>query len=194
MSISKGGTHRPGFYYGWIIVAVALVSMAFWLGIRSSFSVFYGALLDDFHWSRAGSAGVQSMALITYTFLAPLVGTLIDRFGPRRVVISGILIFAFGLMLCSSIKTLNQFYLLYGVVTGSGITCIGIITYSAILAHWFEKKRGLASGIAVSGMGLGTFLLVPLSQSFISMVGWQMTFIITGALVLIICCRPMHFS
>ncbi len=126
------------------------------------------------------------MALITYTFLAPLVGTLIDRFGPRRVVIPGILILAFGLMLCSSIKTLNQFYLFYGVVTGSGITCIGIITYSAILAHWFEKKRGLASGIAVSGMGLGTFLLVPLSQSFISMVGWQMTFIITGALVLII--------
>ncbi len=58
MSISKGAAHRPGIYYGWIIVAVALVSMAFWLGIRSSFSVFYGALLDDFHWSRAGSAGV----------------------------------------------------------------------------------------------------------------------------------------
>ena len=186
MNISEGGTHRPGFYYGWIIVAVALVSMAFWLGIRSSFSVFYVALLEDFHWTRAGSAGVQSMALVTYTLLAPLVGGLIDRFGPRRVVVPGIMILAFGLMLSSSIKTLNQFYLFYGVVMGAGITCIGIITYSAILAHWFEKNRGLASGIAVSGMGLGTFLLVPLSQSFISMVGWRMTFIITGALVLII--------
>jgi MFS family permease len=85
--------------------------------------------------------------------LAPLVGTLIDRLGPRRVVIPGILVLACGLVLCSSIKTLNLFYLFYGVVMGSGITCIGIITYSAILAHWFEKKRGLASGIAVSGMG-----------------------------------------
>ncbi len=186
MSISEGRTPWPGIYYGWIIVAVALVSMAFWLGIRSSFSVFYVALLEDFRWTRAGSAGVQSIALITYTLLAPLVGGLIDRFGPRRVVVPGILILAFGLMLCSSIKTLSQFYLFYGVVMGSGITCIGIITYSAILAHWFEKKRGLASGIAVSGMGLGTFLLVPMSQGFISMVGWQMTFIITGALVLII--------
>jgi len=186
MSKSEGDTHRLGFYYGWIIVAVALVSMAFWLGIRSSFSVFYVALLEDFRWTRAGSAGVQSMALITYTILAPLVGTLIDRFGPRRVVAPGILVLAFGLVLCGSIKTLNQFYLFYGVVMGSGITCIGIITYSAILAHWFEKKRGLASGIAVSGMGLGTFLLVPISQSFISMLGWRMTFIITGVLVLII--------
>ncbi len=186
MTRSSRWTHLPHFYYGWIIVAVALVSMAFWLGIRSSFSVFYVALLEEFHWTRAGSAGAQSMALITYTLLAPLVGTLIDRFGPRRVVVPGILVLAFGLVLCSSIKTLNQFYLFYGVVMGSGITCIGIITYSAVLAHWFEKKRGLASGIAVSGMGLGTFLLVPLSQSFISMVGWRMTFIITGVLVLII--------
>jgi len=186
MSISKKGIRKTDFFYGWIIVAVALVSMAFWLGIRSSFSVFYVALLEDFHWTRAGSAGVQSMALITYTVLAPLVGTLIDRFGPRRVVIPGILVLAFGLVLCSSIKSLNQFYLFYGVVMGSGITCIGIITYSAILAHWFEKKRGLASGIAVSGMGLGTFLLVPLSQGFITMAGWRMTFIITGALVLIV--------
>lgn len=140
MSTSDGGTRRPGFFYGWIIVAVAMVSMAFWLGIRSSFSVIYVALLEEFHWTRAGSAGVQSMALITYTLLAPLVGTLIDRWGPRRVVIPGILVLAFGLVLCSAIKTLNQFYLFYGVVMGSGITCIGIITYSAILAHWFEKS------------------------------------------------------
>ena len=174
------------FYYGWIIVAVALVSMAFWLGIRSSFSVFYVALLEDFPWSRSGSAGAQSMALITYTLLAPLVGGLIDRFGPRRVIVPGILVLALGLVLCSTIDTLTQFYLMYGVVMGSGITCIGIVTYSAILAHWFEKKRGLASGIAVSGMGLGTFLLVPLSQTFISMWGWRLTFIVTGALVLII--------
>ena len=61
------------FYYGWIIVAVALISMAFWFGIRSSFSVYYVALLDEFGWSRGSSAGVQSMAMITYTVMAPLV-------------------------------------------------------------------------------------------------------------------------
>ncbi|MFQ5484604.1 MAG: MFS transporter [Desulfobacterales bacterium] len=173
------------FFYGWVIVAVALVSMAFWLGIRSSFSVFYVALLEDFPWSRASSAGVQSIALITYTILAPIAGGLIDRFGPRRVVLPGILILALGLMLSSTIKTLTHFYLFYGVITGAGITSIGIITYSAVLAHWFEKKRGLASGIALSGMGLGTFSMVPLSQSFISIWGWRTTFIITGGLVLI---------
>ena len=186
MSIAQKLANSLKFYYGWIIVAVALISMAFWMGIRTSFSVFYVALLEDFPWSRAGSAGVQSMALITYTFMAPLVGGLIDRFGPRRVIAPGILILAVGLMLCSKIEILTQFYIFYGVIAGAGISCIGIVSYSAILAHWFEKKRGLASGIALSGMGLGTFLLVPMSQSFISMWGWRVTFIITGCLVLFI--------
>jgi MFS family permease len=183
--IKRSNSHHD-FYYGWIIVAVALVSMAFWFGIRSSFSIFYVALLEDFPWNRGDSAGVQSMAMITYTLMAPLVGGLIDRFGPRRVVVLGILVLTLGLMLCSTIKTLVQFYLFYGVIMGTGITCIGIVTYSAILAHWFEKKRGLASGIAVSGMGIGTFLLVPLSQHLISVLGWRLTFLLTGGLALII--------
>ena len=144
MSIAKKLADGLRFYYGWIIVAVALVSMAFWMGIRTSFSVFYVALLEDFPWNRAGSAGVQSMALITYTFMAPLVGGLIDRFGPRRVIAPGILILAVGLMLCSKIEILTQFYIFYGVIVGAGISCIGIVSYSSILAHWFEKKRGMA--------------------------------------------------
>ena len=175
-----------GIYYGWIIVAVALISMAFWFGIRSSFSVFYVALLEDFAWSRGETAGVQSMALITYTILAPLVGGLIDRFGPRRIVVTGILVLASGLVLCAFVKTLIQFYLYYGVVMAAGVTCISIVSYSPILANWFEKKRGLASGIAVSGIGVGTFSLVPLSQYFIELWGWRITFAALGGLAFVI--------
>jgi MFS family permease len=83
-------------------------------------------------------------------------------------------------------KTLSQFYLFYGVLMPAGSTCIAIVAFSAILAHWFERKRGLASGIAVSGMGLGTFLLVPLSQSLISAYGWRPTFLILAGLVMLI--------
>jgi len=143
-----------GFFYGWTIVAVALVSLGFWMGIRSSFSVFYVALLDDFSWSRGDSAGVQSLALIAYTVCAPLVGGMIDRYGPRRVITAGILVHALGLMLCATMKGLGQFYLYYGVIAGAGITAIGIVAYSAIISHWFERKRGLASGLAVSGGSL----------------------------------------
>jgi len=187
MQLKKRGFIRSGgIYYGWIIVAVGLVSMAFWTGIRSSFSVFYVALLEEFPWNRGESAGVQSLALLSYTVLAPLVGGLIDRFGPRRVIVPGVLILSLGLILCSSIENLIQFYIFYGLIAGAGITCIAIVSYSAILAHWFEKERGLASGIAVSGMGLGTFLLVPLSQYLISLWGFRTTFVFSGVLVLIV--------
>jgi MFS family permease len=174
------------FYYGWYIVGVALVSMAFWFGFRTTFSVFYVALLEEFQWGRGESAGVQSIALITYTVMAPLVGGMIDRFGPRRVIVPGILLLALGLILCASIKSLAHFYLLYGVVAGTGVTSVAIVSYNAILAHWFVKKRGVASGIAVSGMGLGTFILIPLSQHFIALWGWRLAFVAFGLLVLII--------
>jgi MFS family permease len=186
MQIKHIETKSSGIYYGWIIVAVGLVSMAFWYGVRSSFSIFYVALLEDFPWSRGESAGVQSMALLTYTIMAPLVGGLIDRFGPRRVIVPGILILSTGLILCGSIESLTQFYLYYSVIAGIGVSCIAIVSYSAILAHWFEIKRGLASGIAVSGMGLGTFVMVPLSQYFISLWGFQSSFVLLGILVLIV--------
>ena len=135
-------------------------------------SIFYVSLEEDYPWSWSEAAGVQSMSLIIYTILAPLVGGLIDRFGPRRIIAIGILLLSVGLMLCGSVKKLPQFYFLYGVLMAAGITCISIVSYNAIIAHWFEKKRGLASGIAVSGMGIGTFLLVPISQYLIALWGW----------------------
>ena len=174
-----------GFYYGWIIVGVGLISMAFW-GIRGCFSVFYVALLEEYPWSRGGAAGVQSLALITNACVAPIIGWLIDRFGARRTVALGVLVLATSLFSCALIKTLAQFYILYGVFVASGITSIGIVAYTVILAHWFEKKRGLANGIAVSGMGLGILILLPLTQYFISNWGWRIAFVGLAILVLTI--------
>ncbi|UCD78939.1 MAG: MFS transporter [Desulfobacterales bacterium] len=176
----------PRFYYGWIIVAIAFVSMGFWFGIRSNFGVFYAALLEDFGWNRAGSAGVQSLAMLTYTVMAPLAGGLIDRCGPRRIIVPGIFVLCAGLLLCATIKSLPQFYLYYGLIVGTGATSIGIVCYSAIMAHWFEKKRGFASGVAVSGMGLGTFVWVYLAQYLISLWDWRTAFAVLALLYLVI--------
>ena len=172
-------------YYGWLIVGVSIVSLTFWFGMRGIFSVFYVALLEDFPWSRGGGAGAQSMSLIVYTIMAPIVGVLIDRFGPRRIIVPGILFMASGLVFSASIQSLAQFYLLYGVLASIGAASIGVVSYTAILAHWFKKKRGAASGLAVSGVGLGAFILVPVSQHFISLWGWRLAFVALGFLALI---------
>jgi MFS family permease len=178
-------TKQP-FFYGWIIVGLAFLSTGVWTSMRTTFSVLFVALLEEFRWSRAGGAGVQSLAFLVYTVTAPAVGTLIDRFGPRRVILPGIVLLSAGLCLSSRIQSLTQFYVFYGLVVGLGVTFVSIVAYSAILARWFERRRGTANGIAASGMGLVTFALVPLTQYVIDRAGWRTAFLVLGVLVFLL--------
>jgi MFS family permease len=179
-------------YYGWIIVALAFVSMAFWWGINSSFSVFFVALLDEFSWGRGESAAIMSSAALVYTVMAPMVGVMIDRFGPRKIMVPGIVILVAGLLLCTTINSLGQLYFFYGLFVGTGLTSISMVAFTVIIAQWFEKKRGLANGIASAGMGMGMFLLVPLTQKIISGMGWRGAYMILGLLVAAVV-LPLNF-
>ena len=115
--------------------------------------------------------------------MAPVVGILVDRIGPRRVMLPGIALTGLGLLLCTQIETLAQFYLFYGVVAGIGIPCLSIAPFTIILSHWFEKKRGTANGLASVGMGMSSLLFVPLFQYLISLWGWRSAFFIFSVLV-----------
>jgi MFS family permease len=106
------------FFYGWAIVGLSMISMAFWFGIRTTFSVFFVALIDHFHWGRAEAAGAQSVAMFVYMIMAPIIGTLVDRIGPRKVIVPGIILTGIGFFLCAHIQTLAQFYLFFGVIVG----------------------------------------------------------------------------
>ena len=181
----KETTHLDGrrFYYGWVIVGLAMISMSFWFALRTAFSVFFVALIDQFHWGRAEAAAALSIAMVAYMVMAPIVGILVDRIGPRRVMLPGIALTGLGLLLCTQIKTLAQFYLFYGVVAGIGIACLSIAPFTIILSHWFEKKRGTANGLASVGMGMSSLLFVPLFQYLISLWGWRSAFFIFSVLV-----------
>lgn len=171
------------FYYGWVIVAVSLVSLAVWFGVRAGFSVYFAAMIDQFNWPRGQAAGVQSAAMVTYTLVSPAVGWLIDRFGPRRVIGPGAVFLAGGLALCATVDSLLTFYLYFGLLVGAGLTFISLTAYTAILPHWFHRRLGLASGVAVSGMGVGVFTLVPLTELAISAWDWQTAFLLTAGVV-----------
>ena len=173
-------------YYGWIIVAVALVSMAFWFGFRSMFAVFMVALVEQFGWGRAEVSGVQSLAMVAYIVAAPLAGNLVDRYGPRRAILFGIIMLTAGIALCATMNRLLEFYLYFGVMGGAGVAFISLAAYTAIIPHWFEKKRGMASGIASSGMGLGVVIFAPVSQGVISLWGWQIGFLSMAILTAVV--------
>lgn len=174
---------RKRFYYGWVIVGLAMLSMAYWFGLRTTFSIFFVALIDQFPWGRAEAAAALSIAMVAYMIMAPVVGVLVDRIGPRRVILPGIILAGLGLLLCTQIETLTQFYLFYGVVAGIGIPCLSIAPFTIILSHWFERKRGTANGLASVGMGMSSLLFVPLFQYLISLWGWRSAFFIFSILV-----------
>jgi len=174
------------FYYGWAIVGLAMISMSFWFGIRTTFSVFFVALIDHFHWSRAEAAGAQSIAMLVYMIMAPVIGTLVDRIGPRKTILPGIFLTGLGFLLCTQIRNLFQFYLFFGAIVGIGVTCLSIAPFTVLLVHWFEHRRGTANGLASIGIGTGTLFFVPLMQYLISIKGWQFAYLILGLLILLI--------
>jgi len=173
---------KPLFFYGWIILAMSFAAMVLSYASRNSFSVFYVVILNEFGWSRASTAGIFSVNVIVYGITAPFAGALVDRFGPKRVLLTGATILALAMILCSKVNTLYHFYLLFGVVNAIGISLVGYPANAAVLPHWFIRRRGMALGIFTSGWGT-SFLMIPLLQSLITKFGWRVSFILIGVLI-----------
>lgn len=175
---------RLPFYYGWLVVASMFVSQTMSYGVYYSFSVFFVALLEQYHWSRAAAAGVFSTQILVIGLTGVTTGALIDRFGPGRVVPAGGVLLALALLGTSQLTELWHFYLLFGVLAGLGISMCGWVPCVTVLSRWFSARRGTAIGIASAGIGLGTVLMVPLNQYLISTAGWRAAYVVLAVVSL----------
>ena len=170
---------RPSFFYGWVIVASCAVLMMTHAGIMYSYGVFFKHLVADFGWSRAATSGVYSLLMLTHGVFSVVMGWLVDRFGPARVMLFCSLVTGLGLVLTSRIDALWQLYVTYGLVVGIGLGA-HYTTCTATTARWFVERRGLALGIVTSGVGLGTLLLIPATERLIAAFGWSTTYFMMG--------------
>jgi len=173
-----------GFYYGWVIVAVSFITLFVALGTRISFGVFYVAILADYGWGRGETAGAFSLAMVVHASFALVTGALIDRFSPRRLFPLGAILLVIGLVAASRITAIWHLYFCFGVVVAMGINSIGFGPHMAIIPRWFVRKRGLASGLALSGIGIGALAIVPLMEFIIELMGWRSAFLILAGIVL----------
>ncbi len=174
------------FYYGWVVVAVSFVTLGIAFGVWYSFSVFYVAILKDFGWNRASTAGIFSLFTITHYFCALAAGSFIDRFGPRLTIPIGALWLAGVLTLLATVKTILGFYLVYGVLAALGVSLIGFVAHASFLPRWFLRRRGLALGIAMSGIGIGMLILPPTIQHLINIHDWRYAYRALAIIVLLI--------
>jgi MFS transporter, OFA family, oxalate/formate antiporter len=174
----------------WAIAALAFITLGFSRGLNSSFGVFYVALLDAFGWSRAITAGVFSVVLIVDACISPVVGHLLDRFGPKKIVAAGCVLLAAGLLLSSRIDSLWEFYLFFGLVSALGLSFMGMVPHVVLISEWFSSKRASALGVVYAGTGVGILLIAPFTEWLISTWGWQRALEIL-ALVVVIFILPL---
>jgi MFS family permease len=176
---------RVPFFYGWVIVAVAFVTMGIGVNARTAFSLLFPPILDEFGWERGVTAGAFSFGFLASAIFGPFLGRLMDRRGPRWVVLLGVMLVALGMALAPLVRQPWQLYLTLGVLVGGGSVCLGYTGHALFLPNWFVERRGLAIGIAFSGVGVGSIVLLPWVQVLIARAGWREACWFLAVLVLV---------
>ncbi|KAB2851126.1 MAG: MFS transporter, partial [Hyphomicrobiaceae bacterium] len=181
---SKHRSSRLPFFYGWLIIAVAFVTMAIGVSGRTAFSLLMPPLIDEFKWDRGLAAGAFSFGFLVSAVLSPLVGRVMDSRGPRLVILTGVALMSGGLLLAPWVSSLWHLYATLGVAVGGGANMMTYTAHSQFLPNWFVRRRGLAISIAFSGAGVGAIVLLPWLQSIILSQGWRASCVAMGLIVL----------
>jgi MFS family permease len=176
---------RLPFFYGWVIVAIAFVTMALGVNARTAFSLLFPPIVEEFGWQRGATAGAFSFGFVVSALLSPLVGRLMDRFGPRVVMELGVAVTGAGLLLAPLVSQPWHLYLTLGMLVGAGSTFLGYTGQALFLPNWFVRRRGLAMSIAYSGAG-ASILVMPVVQGVIDQYGWRSACIVLGVVILVV--------
>jgi len=168
------------FFGWWIVIGSALIS---WYGAGVWFygsSVFFSSIIKEFGWSRALTSGAFSVSRLEGGLEAPLIGWLIDRFGPRKLMIGSAVVVGFGFILLSRVNSVGMFYAVYAGVMSIGYNSGFFHATSAAIANWFRDKLSRAFSYYALGAGVGGTTMMPLLGWLIEHYGWRTTAVMAG--------------
>jgi len=179
-SIEVGST---GLNRWWRVVGGMMMNLA--LGTLYAWSVFVAPLEKEFHWKRADTSTIFTIAVVVFALTFIVAGRLQDKLGPFWISLTGGVLVSIGFFLCSYTSSLMYLFICFGVIGGLG-NGFGYSTPIPVMSKWFPDKRGLAVGLAVGGYGAGSAIFGPLSASYlIPSFGWRTTFQILGVIFLV---------
>jgi MFS family permease len=173
----------------WLTVVAAFLSSAVTLGTAYSFGAFFESMSEEFGSASGETAVIFGITTFSFFWLSLVTGRLMDRSGPRLVLVIGAVAMFLGLLLTSRVDSLGSGYVTYGAGVGIAAAC-GYVPMVAMVGGWFVHHRAVAVGLAVAGIGVGTLVMSPLSAALIDRHGWRDTYVIFaigGALVLLAC-------
>ena len=175
---------QPRLFYGYIVVVSAMFIITVIFGVRFAFGVFFIPMSAEFGWTRAMTSGAFSLSMAFEGLLAIVMGGLNDRLGPRVVMILCAFFLGLGYLLMSQVNTVWQLYLFYGVIIGIGMSATMVPLLSTV-ARWFTKRRGMMTGIALTGTGIGALIAPPVANQLIAAYDWRTSYVILGSLILV---------
>jgi MFS family permease len=178
----KYRVHR--IFYGWWIVLTSAVGIFWGVPITVySFSVFLRPVMQEFHAGRAAVSLGFTVQLFVAALCTPLLGWLLDRYGARRVILPSTAVFG-AVLICNRVfsSSLWQFYFFYAAL-GFFVHGLGPVPYGYIVSQWFDRRRGLALGLMMLGIGGGAIIMPSLTQQLITRFGWHAAYTILGSAV-----------
>jgi MFS family permease len=155
-------------------------------GLMHSYTVYLVAFIGEFGWSRAETSIAYSVSQLVAGFSSPFVGALVDRLGPRRLLLLGGGLLVLGLAASAFVSALWQIIVLYGVIMTVGANCLGLVVFVPLLSRHFVRRRGMAIAIVQSANGFGRAVSAPLVQLAILGLGWRTTYLVQAALMALV--------
>ena len=176
------------FHYAWIVVIVTFLVLLLAAGVRTLPSVIIKPLEAEFGWDRGSISFAVAISLFAYGFGGPLSGTLVDRFGPKRVMLGGLALTALGLTPLLWLTDIWQFHILWGLVVGVGTGAIANVLGATIANRWFNIHRGIVLGLLGASSAAGQLLFLPSMIALSTNAGWRSTigFMAAGVAALLI--------
>lgn len=175
-------------YYGWCVVLAACFGVMAGFGslFVYTFSVFVKPLTSQFAWSREAVSAGFAIAAVTLGLTSPLLGRLIDRFGPRRIILPCMTVYALAILSLGLLRSaLWQFYLTCFVVGAVG-NGAAHLAYSRSISTWFNRRLGTALALVMVGAGMGAMILPVVAQSLITRAGWRVAYTSLGGIALLL--------
>jgi len=168
--------------YGWIVVGVSTAVTALAWGVRSTFALFYVAMLSEFAWGRGAAAIGYSLSWLCFALFAPIAGRLFDRLGARLVVSIGGVILGVALALTGWSTSLAHYYAGFGILGAAGLAGM-IVPSTTIVTRWFTGARGAAMGVLSAGNSAGAVVFYPINAWLIATVGWRDALLLFGGIL-----------
>ncbi len=176
-----------GPYYGWVVVGVVFAALLVSAGVRAAPTVLVHPLEMELGWSRAAISFAVSIGLLLYGLSGPVAGWLMDRFGPKRLTVVGIIVIAASTLAGATVTELWQLNLFWGVLSGVGTGVVAPVLGATVANRWFVERRGLVLGILGAAASAGQLVSVPALMWLVVEVGWrQGTVLLAGAVMVVL--------